>query len=154
LCSRLKMWTSSWRRTRPQLNGLRMPLPCGDTMANILPVQAPMVCRSGSATTRPLNISWLLKISQDRVLDLVADLLRQVGVEGLQVLRHVIRQRLVLLGVEAHHEVLGLERLVGVEVLEDLAAVGDADVERVGLEGLVEDSAGLLLATHAHVEHA
>ena len=38
----------------------------GDTMPTILPVHAPMVCRSGRATTRPLNISCLLKISMSR----------------------------------------------------------------------------------------
>ncbi len=32
-------------------------------MAIIRPVQAPMVCRSGRAIVRPLNISWLLKTS-------------------------------------------------------------------------------------------
>ncbi len=32
-------------------------------MATMRPVHAPMVWRSGKATVRPLNISWLLKIS-------------------------------------------------------------------------------------------
>jgi hypothetical protein len=35
---------------------------------------------------------------------------------------------------------LGLERVVLVQVLEDFERVGDADVEAVPLEALVEDS--------------
>ena len=57
------MWTTSCRMTRFQLNGRLMPRPLGDTRATMAPVQAPTVCRSGSDTTRPLNISWLSKIS-------------------------------------------------------------------------------------------
>ena len=39
------------------------PLACGEAMATIRPVQAPMVCRSGRAIVRPLNISWVLNTS-------------------------------------------------------------------------------------------
>ena len=45
-----------------QLNGVRADSPLlvfslGEHMVMTRPVQAPMVCRSGSATVRPLNIS-------------------------------------------------------------------------------------------------
>ena len=51
------MCTSSWRITRPQLNGRAIPLPFGEAIVTTLPVQAPIVCRSGRPTVRPLNIS-------------------------------------------------------------------------------------------------
>ena len=40
-----------------------MPFPFGDTMATMRPVQAPMVCRSGTPIVRPLNMSWRLNTS-------------------------------------------------------------------------------------------
>ena len=51
------------RSTRAQLNGRAMPLPCGETIANIRPVEGPIVKRSGRAITRPLNMAWLSKTS-------------------------------------------------------------------------------------------
>ena len=57
------MCVSSWRMTRPQLNGFGTPLAVGEAIATTLPVQAPMVCRSGSPTVRPLNISCELNTS-------------------------------------------------------------------------------------------
>ena len=52
----------------------------------------------------------------------------------------------------AQLEVFRLERLVLIEVTQDLERVGDANVERIGVERLDEQYAGFLLSAHAHVE--
>ena len=63
VCSRLKTCTSSCRITRFQLNSFVVfDVSRGDTIATSGPVQAPIVCRSGTATTRPLNISCFMNI--------------------------------------------------------------------------------------------
>ena len=149
------MCTSSWRMTRPQLNGWRMPLAVGrhhgDHPARAGADGVQIGQGDGPAAEHLVIVEHL---DQDRPRRVVIELGRQVLVDLLEVLRHVASQRASCLRIVAQLVVLGFQGFILVEVPEHLAHVGDADIEGVGLEALVEQRPGLFLLAQAHVEQA
>ena len=83
---------------------------------------------------------------------LEGQLLAQLRIHLLQVPGGIAGQDLVALAIVADDEVRRLERLVTVEYFQHLERIAHADVERVGVERLVQHflSLGLAPQTHQH----
>ena len=84
----------------------------------------------------------------------VAEPRGQRRVDRFEIARHVTAQQIVLGGVDHDAEMRRIDAGVAGHVPEDLDHVVGADVERVGVEGGVEEALGLGLAADLHVEHA
>ena len=74
------------------------------------------------------------------------------GIDRFQVLGQIPGQNAVSSGIVPDEEVVGLERFVALQQLHHLAHVADAHMERVTLEGLVENLAGLGQTPRPHRE--
>src|SRR5204863_9875605 len=81
------------------------------------------------------------------------EVFRQGLVEAFELLGEVAREDFVG-RVEAEYEVISREGLVALEYIEHLPHVADADVEAIGLEGVVQDRAGTGEVAGSHLEQA
>ena len=93
-------------------------------------------------------------LDQDAVLGLVVEFLRQLRVNLLQVLGQVANQDLVVTGIVAQLKMVGRQRRVLFQVVQNFESIGNAHVEWIGVERLAEDGLGFLFPAHAHVEQA
>ncbi len=84
---------------------------------------------------------------------LVAEQLAQLRIDGLDVPGGVAAQPPIGLAVVLDHEMAAAGDLQRVQHLEHLQGVLHAEVEWIGLEGVLEQCLRFLLAAHAHVEH-
>ena len=128
-------------------------------MATIRPVLAATVPRNGRPTIRAepgvarLPLRLVEDLHERRARRLVAELLPDLAVDGFQVPGDVGNQAGVGL-VVLDHEMRRGAGLHGIEHVEHVQRVLHADVERIGVEGLLEQRAGIGLAAHPHQQQA
>ena len=93
-------------------------------------------------------------LDENPILGFVVELLRQLRVNLLQVFGQITNQKLIVTGIVAQLKMLRRQRRVFLQMVEHFERVGDANVERVGIEGFGENRLGFLFPAHAHVEQA
>ena len=154
VCWRVMTWTSSCLSTRAQLNGLLRGAGAGqrDDLAGA-GADGRDERQADRPAAEPLVVLHDLDLGQARRG--VAEPRGQLAVDRFEVPRHVLAQELrPAWGRPGRCSARTSIGRVGVHVLEHLHHVVGADVERVGVEGGVEEVAGLGLAADLHVEHA